>query len=202
MTNIKENIVLIGGGGHCSSVIDVIEQQGIYRIVGIVDLKEKIGQKNLGYRIICSDDDLPRLIKEYRNYFITIGQLKTPQRRIEIFNLLQQLSAQLPVIISPMAFVSKHASIGIGTVIMHMAQVNANATIGANCIINSKALIEHDAIIENHCHISTGAIINGGVLIGKNSFVGSGVVTKQYITVPEASFVKANILFKGSKNKY
>jgi hypothetical protein len=30
-----DDIVLIGGGGHCKSVIDVIEQQGEYKIVGI-----------------------------------------------------------------------------------------------------------------------------------------------------------------------
>jgi len=197
MKKNKENIILIGGGGHCSSVIDVIEQQGIYVITGIVDLKEKIGQKNLGYSVFACDDDLPKLAKEYRNYIITIGQIETPQRRIEIFNLLLELSVHLPIISSPLAYVSKHAKVGNGTVIMHMAQVNANAVIGSNCIINSKALIEHDAIVGDNCHIATGAIINGGVKVGKDSFIGSGVVTKQYATIPDTSFIKASSLYKG-----
>ena len=193
----KENIVLVGGGGHCSSVIDVIEQQGIYGIVGIVDLKEKIGQRNLGYGIIACDEDLPKLANEYKNFVISIGQLNNPKRRIELFDLLQGLSVHIPSIISPLAYVSQHAKVGSGTVIMHMAQINAKAKIGNNCIINSKALIEHDAIIEDNCHIATGAIINGGVKVCINSFIGIGVVTKQYITIPEASFIKANWLFKG-----
>ena len=196
MKNNKQDIILIGGGGHCSSVIDVIEQQGIYRIAGILDLKEKIGQKNLDYSVIGCDNDLPELAREYKNFIITLGQLKTPQRRIEIFQLLQKLSVNLPMIVSPHAYVSKHATIGKGTIIMHHTQVNANAVIGNNCIINSKALIEHDAIVEDNCHIATGAIINGGVIVGKNSFIGSGVITKQYVTIPEASFIKANVLFK------
>jgi sugar O-acyltransferase (sialic acid O-acetyltransferase NeuD family) len=196
MTSIKENIVLVGGGGHCSSVIDVIEQQGIYRIAGIIDLKEKIGQKNLGYSIIGCDDDLTELAKIYGNFIITVGQIKTPQRRIEIYKILCELFIHLPVIISPLAYVSKHAKIGKGTVIMHMAQVNANTEVGDNCIINSKALLEHDVYVGNNCHISTGAIINGGTRIGESSFVGSGSILREKIEVPAGSFIKANSLVK------
>jgi sugar O-acyltransferase (sialic acid O-acetyltransferase NeuD family) len=194
MTNIKEEIILIGGGGHCSSVIDVIEQQGIYKIAGIIDLKEKLGENNLGYNIIGCDDDLSELTKKYSNFLITLGQMRTAQKRIDIYLKLQLLKANLPVIISPLAYVSKYARIGNGSVIMHMAQINANVVIGNNCIINSKALIEHDAKIGDHCHISTGVIINGGTKIGEKSFVGSGAVCKENIEILTGSFIKANSL--------
>lgn len=196
MNRTKEDIILIGGGGHCSSVIDVIEQQGIYRIAGIVDLKEKLGEENLVYKVIGNDDDLPTLARDYKNFFITLGQLRIPHRRMELFQFLCELGVNLPSIISPFAYVSRHAVIGKGTVIMHMAQVNANATIGNNCIVNSKALIEHDARISDHCHISTGAIVNGGTEIGEASFIGSGVVCREYIQIPSNSFIKANSLVK------
>ena len=196
MLKTKENIVLIGGGGHCSSVIDIIEQQGVYNIAGIIDLKGKIGQKNSGYTIIGCDDDLAQLSDEYRNFIITIGQLRSPQRRIEIYNLLIQLAVQIPVIVSPFAYVSKHATIGRGTVVMHMAQVNTNAAIGNNCIINSKALVEHDACIGDHCHISTGVLINGGTKVGDSTFIGSGAVCREYIEIPAWSIIKANSLVK------
>lgn len=196
MKKIKDEIILIGGGGHCASVIDVIEEQDIFKIAGIVDTKEKFGEKILGYKILACDVDMPFLIKQYRHFFLTIGQIKTAQRRIEIFNQLLSLNISIPVIKSPRAFVSKHSYIGKGTVIMHMAQVNANATIGNNCIINSKALIEHDARISDHCHISTGAIVNGGTEIGEASFIGSGVVCREYVQIPSNSFIKANSLVK------
>lgn len=196
MLKNSREIILIGGGGHCSSVIDVIEQQQVYKIAGIVDLKEKIGQKNLGYKFIGSDDDIPQLAKEYKNFIITLGMLRSSQRRIDLFNQMKLLSVNFPVIISPRAYVSSHSSIGMGSVIMHMAIVNANATIGRNCIVNSRALIEHDACIGDHCHISTGATINGGTRIGEKSFVGSGSVCREYIEVPPGSFIKAHSLVK------
>ena len=41
------NIILIGGGGHCHSVIDVIEQEGRFRIKGIVDKTKLLGSSVL-----------------------------------------------------------------------------------------------------------------------------------------------------------
>jgi sugar O-acyltransferase (sialic acid O-acetyltransferase NeuD family) len=178
-----QNLILIGGGGHCKSSIDVIEQQGKFQIDGIVDQPEKLHKKILGYEIIATDDDLPRLVNEYENFLITLGQIKSPEKRIRIFQTLKESGATLPVIISPIAYVSKHAEIGEGTIIMHHALINAGAKIGSNCIINSKALIEHDAIIGDHCHIATGATINGGVKIGSGTFFGSNAVCKKYIEI-------------------
>jgi sugar O-acyltransferase (sialic acid O-acetyltransferase NeuD family) len=182
-------MILIGGGGHCKSCIDVIEQQGKYRIAGIVDLSERLHQKILGYEIIATDDDLPRFINEYENFLITLGQIKSPEKRISIFQTLKESGAKLPVIISPLAYVSKHAEIGDGTIIMHNALINAGAKIGSNCIINSKALIEHDAIIGDNCHIATGAIINGGVKVGRGTFFGSNAVCKEYIEIGESAVI-------------
>lgn len=191
-----EKIILIGGGGHCKSCIDVIEQEGVYSITGIIDLPEKKGEKILGYEIIGSDDDISEFAKSYDNFFITIGHLGTPKRRIEILNLLNELEKTLPIIISPSAYVSKHTKIFEGSMVMHHSVINAGAEIGCNCIINTKALVEHDAVIGNNCHISTGAIINGGVKVGNNTFYGSGAVSKQYIEIPENSFIKANSIVK------
>lgn len=185
-------IILIGGGGHCKSCIDVIEQEGKYKIAGIVDVPEKIHQKILGYEIIAADDDLPRLVIEYKNFLITLGQIKSPKKRIRLYNSLKELGFSIPRIISPSAYVSPHAKIGDGSIVMHQALVNAGAKIGANCIINTKALVEHDAIVEQHCHIATGAIVNGGAIIGAESFYGSAAVSKQYVSIPPRSFIKAN----------
>ena len=184
-----QHMILIGGGGHCKSCIDVIEQQGKYQIAGIVDIPEKLHQKVLGYEVIATDKDLPRLVNGYENFLITLGQIKSPEKRISIFQTLKESGAKLPVIISPLAYVSKHAEIGDGTIIMHNALINAGAKIGSNCIINSKALIEHDAIIGDNCHIATGAIINGGVKVGRGTFFGSNTVSKEYIEIGEKAVI-------------
>jgi sugar O-acyltransferase (sialic acid O-acetyltransferase NeuD family) len=186
---MKEKIILVGGGGHCKSCIDVIEQEGTFQIAGIVDVPEKLHQKILGYEIIATDDDLPRLAEEYENFLITLGQIKSSDKRIRLFEKVKELGGRLPVIISPLAYVSRHARLEEGTIVMHDALINAGAQIGSNCIINTKALIEHDAFIGDHCHIATAAVVNGGVKVGRGTFFGSNAVCKEYIEIGENAVI-------------
>ena len=181
----KPELILIGAGGHARSCIDVIEQEGCFQIAGLVGLSE---QKDIkctyyDYSVIGSDKDLCKLAKLYRYALIAVGQIQTSEQRILLYQKALKLGFQLPTIIAPTAHVSRHSSIGYGTIIMHSAIVNAGARIGNNCIINSRSLIEHDAKVEDHCHISTGAIINGGVSVGSGSFIGSGSIIKQGVTI-------------------
>ena len=127
-----KNIILIGGGGHCKSVIDVIEQEGQFRIAGIVDTPEFLGSNILGYPVIGNDSDLSSLAKKYQYALITVGQIKSPSLRIKLFDLAVKAGFTLPNIISPNAYVSRHSSIGNGVVVMHNAIVNASASIGDN----------------------------------------------------------------------
>lgn len=170
-----KKLYLIGGGGHCRSCIDVIEQEGKFQIVGIFDVADKIGETVLGYEVIDVDTNIAKYDGEDVYFLITVGQIKSPELRKKLFN--QKI--KFATVISPTAYVSKHASIDEGTIIMHQVIVNAGARVGKNCIINTKALIEHDASIEDHCHISTAAVINGGCLVGAGSFIGSNTVLKQ-----------------------
>jgi sugar O-acyltransferase (sialic acid O-acetyltransferase NeuD family) len=189
-------ILLIGAGGHCKSCIDVIEQIGEWQIAGIIDRKDSGVTDVLGYPVIGCDDDLPELKKQYDYAFVTVGQIQSAELKIKLFNRLKSLGFKQPVLISPLAYVSKHAKVGEGSIVMHCAMVNAAAKIGNNCIINSKALIEHDAVIHDDCHISTGASINGVVVVGEQTFVGSHATIKQAIVIPSKSFIKAGSLVK------
>jgi sugar O-acyltransferase (sialic acid O-acetyltransferase NeuD family) len=191
-----KDIVLIGGGGHCKAAIDVIEQEGLFNIIGIIDKPEMLGKRLLEYQVIGNDSDLINLVKSCNNALITIGQIKTPSARIKLFNKLLQLGFKLPTIVSPRAYISKHSSIGIGSVIMHDAIISAGAVIGDNCIINTKAIVEHGSKIGNHCHISTNSVINGEVVVGDGSFIGSGSVTKEGIKINDNFFAKAGSVVK------
>ena len=191
-----KNLILIGGGGHCKSCIDVIEQENKYKIAGILDTPDKVGTEILGYKIIGTDDDIEKYAKQGYYFLITIGQIKSADLRIKLYENVKNAGGKFATIISPRAHVSKHASIGEGTIVMHDALVNAGAKIGKNCIINSKALIEHECIIKDNCHIAVGAVIAGEVEIGENSFVGANTTIVQRLKLPPKSFIKAGSLVK------
>ena len=185
----KPNLILIGAGGHTRACIDVIEQHGEFQIAGLIGKPEEINTLHLGYSVIASDLDFPELAKIYQYALIAVGQIQSPDIRIRLYRQALELGFQLPTIIAPAAYVSRHATIGAGTIVMHGAIVNAGAKIGSNCIINSHALVEHDATVEDSCHISTGAILNGNVKIATGSFIGSGSVIKEGVSIGENCLV-------------
>ena len=185
----KPGLILIGAGGHARACIDVIEQHAQYQIAGLVGLPEEIHSDYFNYAVIASDNELSKLVKAYKYAVITVGQIRTPDDRIRLYQLAKKNGFQLPVIISPNSHVSRQATIGAGTIVMHGAIINAGASVGCNCIVNTRALIEHDATVADHCHISTGAILNGNVRVCLGSFIGSGSVVKEGVTISQRSVV-------------
>lgn len=184
-------IILIGGGGHCHACIDVLETTGEYNIKAIVDMPAQVGTKLLDYTVQHTDADLPELIAMHQNVLITLGQIKSPDQRMLLFEKAKDLGANFPSPVSPFAYISASAKIEQGCIIMHHALINAGAKIGQACIINSKALVEHGAEIGSFCHISTGAIVNGETSVGDGVFIGSNAVVAHGIEVGSSSIIGA-----------
>jgi sugar O-acyltransferase (sialic acid O-acetyltransferase NeuD family) len=194
MMSKKKDIILIGGGGHCRSCIDVIETEGRFAIRGILDANANLHSPVLGYDLLGGENDIERFSKTHRNFFITVGQVKDWKPRVRLYEYLKSLHVKIPTIISPLAHVSRHATLGEGTIVMHQAIVNSGAYVGKNCILNSNALVEHDVLVEDHCHISTAAVINGGASIRQCSFIGSKAVIREGIEVGDNCIVGAGML--------
>ncbi len=195
MSELKSNIILIGGGGHCLSVIDIIENDKKFNILGILDSNNKENNV-LGYKILGGDNLIPELVNENTYFLITVGQVKNYTIRKNIAKNLKENNAKLATIISSLAYVSKHAHIEEGTIIMNHAVVNAKSRIGKNCIINTKSNIEHGVKIGDFCHISTCAVINGDSEVGKESFIGSNATISNGILIKENSIISAGKFIK------
>lgn len=194
---MKRPLILIGGGGHCKSVIEVAESAG-YEIKGILDMPDEVGKEVLpGHKVIGTDDEIPQYVEEC-DFIITVGFIKNPLLRIKLYNKVKAAGGRLATIIASTAHVSKYAELGEGTVIMHQAFVNAGAKIGDNCIINTFVNIEHDAEVGNQCHISTGTMVNGESKIGENCFIGSQSVCANCIEIASDIIVGAGSVVRKS----
>lgn len=192
-----KSLILIGGGGHCKSVIEVAESAG-YEIKGILDMPDEVGKEVLpGHKVIGTDDEIPQYVEEC-DFIITVGFIKNPALRIKLYNKVKAAGGRLATIIASTAHVSKYAELGEGTVIMHHAFVNAGAKIGDNCIINTFVNIEHDAEVGNQCHISTGTMVNGECKIGENCFIGSQSVCANCIEIASDIIVGAGSVVRKS----
>lgn len=192
----QKNLILLGGGGHCKSVIEVAESAG-YNILGVLDRPEDVGKQVLDYKVIGVDDEIPQYVDK-AEFMITVGFIKNPAIRIKLYNKVKEAGGKLATIVASSAHVSRYATLGDGTVVMHNAFVNAGAQIGNNVILNTFTNIEHDAVIGDQCHISTGTMVNGDCKVGQNVFVGSQSVLANGITIEEGIIIGAGSVVRKS----
>lgn len=181
---MSKKLLLIGGGGHCKSVLDSIPQANDYSEIGIIDKKENIGKLLLGVPIIGCDDDLLKLYQAGYDYaFVTVGSIGDPKLRIKLFEILEKIGFQIPNIIDATATVSDHANLEEGIFVGKHAVINAGAAIKKGAIINTAAIIEHDCLIEENSHIAPGAVLCGEVQVGVNTHIGARSVIKQQVKI-------------------
>lgn len=187
-----EEIVLLGFGGHSKSVIDTIERQNEYKIIGVLEKKEKREAKYRGYRCIGGDEKLEELFKSgIKHAFVTLGFMGKADIRNRIYYTLKAIGFTLPVKVDPSCLIAKDVSIGEGTFVGKGAIINADAHIGKMCIINTGSILEHETKVGDFCHISVGTLLCGQVQVGDNSFIGAGATVIQGIHVGSGSIVGA-----------
>lgn len=186
----EKKILLLGGGGHCRSVLDCLMSIDKYGKIGIIDYDKSASA--LGVDVVGTDDDLPRLLQEgWRDAFITVGSVGCTTLRRKLFSLIKELGFSIPSIIDPSAIIARETTIGEGTFIGKRAIVNTGSIIGQCVIINTGAIVEHDCQIDDFAHISPGATLCGQVIVGKDSHIGAGSVVRQGICIGSNTIVGA-----------
>jgi len=163
-----KNIALIGAGGHCKVVIDIINELNQYNIVGIFD-DNKVGVF-CGFNILGNTYELttPNINTLIDCYIITIGNDKLRKNIYE-----QNTHLNWCTLIHPKSIISKNVIIGSGTIICAGAVIQTEANIGKHCIINTNCNIDHESYIGDFCSICPGTTICGQTNIGNVTFIGA-----------------------------
>ena len=190
-----KNIVLIGGGNQAHYTIDIIEKEGKYNIVGIIDSIHDIGSDRFGYKIIGRQENLKELISKYQIYggVIAIGdnwsRYLVSQQILEITPDFVFVNA-----IHPSVVIGNTTEIGMGIVAMAGCIFNPKAKIGDFTFFATGAQVEHDCIISDYASISAGSITGGYVKLGKYSALTLGVTVLDRLEIGENTVVGAGSL--------
>ena len=184
-----KKLLLIGGGGHCRSVLDSILTLKIYDAIGIVDYSDEPVN---GISVVGKDEDLPHLKESgWTDAFITVGSVGNTDLRRRLYKIVKDEGFIIPSVIDPSAIIAKDAVINEGCFIGKGAIVNAGSKIGKTAIINTGAIIEHDCFVGDFAHISPGTVLCGQVVVGNDSHIGAGSVVRQQIEIGENALVGA-----------
>ena len=185
-----EEIVLIGGGGHCKVIIEAILAAKKYDIIGIIDSGNSTIRYLMGVPVIGGDNYLKRCFRKGVKFcFISVGSVGNPASRIRLYNKAKKIGFKFPNIIHPNAMISKFAVLGEGNYIAPGVIINTGAVIGNHCIINTGAIIEHDCRVGDFVHVAPGTKISGGVELKRYSHIGTGSSIREYLNIGENSII-------------
>ena len=189
---MANKLVLIGGGGHCKSVLDAALKMEKFSSIVITDPVIPIGIKVLGCEVVGTDDFLAGLRQDgYEYAFITVGSVSVNSLREKLTTKVATLGFKFPTIIDPSAVVSASAVVGEGTFVGKNVTINADVKIGQHCIMNTGSIIEHECDVQDFAHISVGSILCGEVSVGKSSFIGAGSTVLQCLKIGEKTVIGA-----------
>jgi sugar O-acyltransferase (sialic acid O-acetyltransferase NeuD family) len=190
-----KNLVLIGGGNQSHYTIDIIEKEGKYNIIGIIDSVHNIGDDRFGYKIIGRQENLIELIEEY-NIEVGIISIGDNWSRYHVYNkIIEQVpNFEFVNAIHPSVIIGNNVKLGVGIVAMAGCIFNPKSEIGNFTFFATGAQVEHDNNISDFSSISAGSITGGFVKLGKFSAITLGVIVLDRIEIGENTVVGAGSL--------
>jgi sugar O-acyltransferase (sialic acid O-acetyltransferase NeuD family) len=190
-----KNIILIGGGNQAHYTIDIIEKEGKYNIIGIIDSIHEIDSDRFGYKILGRQENISQLIKKYNieGGVISIGD---NWGRYHVYNQILELAPTFKFVnaIHPSVIIGNNVKLGIGIVAMAGCIFNPKSTIGDFTFFATGAQIEHDCQIGDFSSISAGSITGGHVKLGKFSAITLGVTVVDRLEIGENTVIGSGSL--------
>ena len=184
-----KKLLLIGGGGHCRSVLSSVLSLNQYDDIGIIDYTDT---PILGIPVVGRDEDLPGFKQSgWTDAFITVGSIGNTGLRRRLYQMVLDAGFWVPSIIDTTAIVAGDALVEAGTFVGKGAIVSSGTKIRQCAIINTGAIIEHDCLIGEFSHISPGTVLCGQVVVGDRSHVGAGSVVRQQIEIGKDTLIGA-----------
>jgi sugar O-acyltransferase (sialic acid O-acetyltransferase NeuD family) len=190
-----KNIVLIGGGNQAHYTIDIINKEGKYNIIGIIDSIHDIGSDRFGYKVLGRQEDIVKLKEQYN---IEGGVISIGDNWVRYY-VSSQIKKQIPNFnfvnaIHPSVIIGDNVQLGKGVVMMAGCIINPKSKIGDFTFFATGAQIDHDCNIKDYSSISAGSITGGYVTLGEFSAITLGVTIVDRLKIGKNTVIGAGSL--------
>ena len=162
-------LLILGAGQYGKVAYEIAKAMERFERISFLDDNSSVAIGKL--------NDFDKYIGEYNSAVVALGNV---EMRLKVIEQLENAGYDIPVLISPRAYVAPSAVIGKGSFVEPMTVVHTEAVIGIGCIISAGAVVNHNAIVGDGCHIDCGSII------------GARVNTPRYITTKYGEIITQN----------
>ncbi|EHG7581693.1 MULTISPECIES: acetyltransferase [Citrobacter] len=191
---LNKPLVIIGGGGHASVIVDILKQQN-RDIIAIIS-PDDISKRNIfeGLNVFSNDIDIAKFKPDEVRLINGIGVLPGSEIKYKVTLFFKSMGYIFETVVANDAYVSPFASLDEGVQIFPGVIVQPGSHIGAHTVINTRATIEHDVILGAYNAISPGAIICGQCKTEDHVFIGAGATVIQNVEIGSKATIMANAL--------
>jgi len=187
-----QNVIIFGASSHGSVVLDCLEKEEKYRVVGFIDSFKRKGSFQNGYQVLGTEYDLPYLCDAHNisGGIVAIGDnslrkyvVDKIKKIVPAFNFIST--------VHPTVLLGKDVHIGNGSTILPGVIINTNSRVEDFCILNTNSVLEHDGLMEAYSSLAPGVYTGGNFHLGKFSAIGLRTNVIDNITVKEHTIVGA-----------
>jgi sugar O-acyltransferase (sialic acid O-acetyltransferase NeuD family) len=196
-TTLKPCLVIIGVNRLTNMVIEIIELENKYEIIGLIDINEnkRVYNFKTNYQVYYDISKINLLNKTNPLSFGVLCIEDNHLRKVFLKQIVELVkSLQFINVVHPSVVMGKNSTIGKGNIIGEKVIINPDSTINDFCLIKGSVSIGHDNIIEDFVTINANATIGGGVIIRVCSTLGMSINIIQNILIGEDCIIKDKAL--------
>lgn len=198
-----ERLVLLGGGGHASDVLSVIEAvaENAARAaasspgVVVVHVADDVWEQPERFALRSTNQVTVVLVETVEAglvlapHIVAIGYPDGRRRLAELADAAGGVVAS-PVV-HPAATVGFEVALGDGVVVMGQSWLSPLVRLGSHCHIGYGVTIGHDTRIGAFGSVMPGACVGGDVTIGNGVLIGANATVLQGLTIGDGAVVGA-----------
>ena len=183
-------IVVYGAGGHGREVAALIEDANsdarTWELLGFLsDNASEHGQERNGYGVLGGAEWLLRAAPDV-GVVLAIG---SSAQRYRVARTLDASGRAYPILRHPSAQLTRHATLGAGTMLMGGCIVTVNVVVGRFGILNRACSVSHDCRLGDFVTLAPGVMLGGGVKLEEGCDVGIAACAIPGVTVGAWSIV-------------
>ena len=190
------SIVLLGGGGHASdvlSVIEALEKLGVsHEPIYVADDQWQVPERFNGRG---SEPGAVKMIESIQAgatlapFLVTVGYPGGRRAVFEIADAAGGVSAD--AVVHPDASVGPRVELSPGVVIMGQTWISPLVKIGRHTHVGYGVTIGHDTVLGRFCSVMPGACMGGDMTIGDGVLVGANATVLQGLTIGDGATIGA-----------
>ena len=192
---MKNDLLIIGAGGHSRVLIDIAIKMNHFNLIGLIDNQVSIGSKVCGVPVLGTDLDLQQMFDDNPNLKIIVG-IADNSIRNKIFLRLKDIFPLncFATLIHPSAQIGVETKIGVGVAIMAGCVINSDSQIGDFTIVNTRASLDHENDLGAFASVGPNVVTGGNVKVGKGTALEISTTVGHNVIIGENSVIGAGSL--------